>query len=389
LINTSKHTGLKNLFPILVFLIAVTLNCGKIPEKDKKSLQSSKQMQTIKQTRIDQLDGKDIFLFTLTSKNKMIVNLTNYGGIVTSIIVPDKNGRTEDVVLGFDSLSGYMETHPYFGCLVGRYANRIANGKFELDGVTYKLATNNGANHLHGGLSGFDKKIWDARHYYEGEDLCVELSCISPDGEEGYPGGLNVKVIYSLTNNNELKIRYFAESDRPTPVNLTYHGYFNLKGAGNGDILGHELSINADWYTVVNEQLIPTGELRDVAATPMDFRAFKTIGKDLGQLDGGYDHNFALNTTGEIIKAATLKDPSTGRWMEVYTDQPGLQFYGGNFLDGTLTGKNGIKYNQYYGLCLETQHFPDSPNQPGFPNTILRPGEQFKSTTIYKFGASE
>jgi aldose 1-epimerase len=357
--------------------------------ENKKSGQITSQMQTIKQTRIGQLEGKDIFLFTITSGNKMMVSLTNYGGIVTSIIVPDKNGNMEDVVLGFDSLSDYMGTHPYFGCLVGRYANRIASGKFELDGVGYKLATNHGANHLHGGLVGFDKKVWDARHYYEGEEICVELTYFSPNGEEGYPGGLEVKVVYSVSNGNELKIRYFAETDRPTPINLTFHGYFNLKGAGNGDIFDHELLINADRYTVVNEQHIPTGELREVIATPMDFNTLKPVGRDLGQVNGGYDHNFALNTTGEIIKAAILKESSTGRWMEVYTDQPGLQFYGGNFLDGTLTGRNGKKYHQYYGLCLETQHFPDSPNQPGFPNTILRPGELFKSTTVYKFCISE
>jgi aldose 1-epimerase len=345
-------------------------------------------MITIEKRIIGRIDEKDIFLFTLASGNKMMVSLTNYGGIVTSIIVPDKNGKTDDIVLGFDSLAGYTGTHPYFGCLVGRYANRIASGKFDLDGVNYTLARNIGDNHLHGGLSGFDKKVWDAREYHEGDEAGIELTYTSRDGEEGYPGELRVRVIYSISPANELRIRYYAETNKPTPVNLTHHGYFNLGGAGNGDILEHELMINADKYTVVNEQLMPTGELRDVTGTPMDFRRSKPVGRDMGQVEGGYDHNFVLNNGGKFSKAAVLSEPSTGRWMEVYTDQPGIQFYGGNFLDGTLTGKGGKKYYKHYGLCLETQHFPDSPNQPGFPETILRPGEIFSSETVYKFGTT-
>jgi aldose 1-epimerase len=234
--------------------------------------------------------------------------------------------------------------------------------------------------------TGFDKKVWEAREIRLGDEAGVELTYISPDGEEGYPGEMKVRVIYLLTPNKELKIRYAATSNKPTPLNLTHHGYFNLKGAGNGDILDHEMMINADRYNVVNDQLLPTGELRLVTGTPMDFRQPKLIGRDMPQVEGGYDHNFALNTAGKMIKAAVLSESSTGRWMEVYTDQPGMQLYCGNFLDGTITGKNGKAYYKHYALCLETQHFPDSPNHPEFPNTILRPGETFSSETTYKFG---
>ena len=383
--NTS---GLKNIYFLFALLIVLAGSCKGTSDKKTQADNTSKSMITIEKRIIGRIDEKDIFLFTLASGNKMMVSLTNYGGIVTSIIVPDKNGKTDDIVLGFDSLAGYTGTHPYFGCLVGRYANRIASGKFDLDGVNYTLARNIGDNHLHGGLSGFDKKVWDAREYNEGDEAGIELTYTSPDGEEGYPGELRVRVIYSISPANELRIRYYAETNKPTPVNLTHHGYFNLGGAGNGDILEHELMIYADKYTVVNDQLLPTGELRDVTGTPMDFRRTKSVGRDMGQVEGGYDHNFVLNNGGKFSKAAVLSEPSTGRWMEVYTDQPGIQFYGGNFLDGTLTGKGGKKYYKHYGLCLETQHFPDSPNQPGFPETILRPGEIFSSETVYKFGTT-
>jgi len=330
-------------------------------------------------------EGKEIYQFIISGKN-ITVKIINFGGIVTSIRVPDRNGNMEDVVLGFDSLQNYINEHPYFGCLVGRYGNRIAKGRFELDGNSYLLATNNGENHLHGGIKGFDKKIWDAKEYRDGDEAGIELSYTSPDGEEGYPGELRVRVIYTLTPDNELKIRYFAVTDKATPLNLTYHGYFNLKGAGNGDILDQLLMIDADRYTVVNDQLIPTGELRDVTGTPFDFRTLKPIGKDMNSVEGGYDHNFVLNNPGEFRQIAVLKDTISGRKMEVFSDQPGVQFYGGNFLDGSLTGKDGKKYFKHYGLCLETQHFPDSPNHPEFPGTILKPGEEFKSVTVYKFG---
>jgi aldose 1-epimerase len=375
----------------LLLSIFITIAGCDRPNPGKASMpdQSSKPMITIDKTIFGKINDRDIYLFTLNNDGKMIVKITNFGGIVTSIQVPDKNGILGDVVLGFDTLGGYTATHPYFGCLVGRYGNRIAAGKFDLYGVSYILAKNNGNNHLHGGLSGFDKKIWDAKEYRQGDEAGVEISYTSPDGEEGYPGELKVKVIYSITPDNELNIRYFAETSKPTPVNLTYHGYFNLAGAGNGDILGQLLMINADRYTVVNDELIPTGELRDVTGTPFDFRRAKPIGRDMAGVDGGYDHNFVLNGSGNMMKAVILQDTVSGRWMEVYTDQPGVQFYGGNFLDGSLTGKNGKKYYNHYGLCLETQHFPDSPNQPEFPNTILRPGEKYSTETVYKFGVDD
>ncbi|NTV85020.1 MAG: galactose mutarotase [Bacteroidales bacterium] len=345
-------------------------------------------MITINKSLFGQIDGKEIYLYTISSGNDMTVRITNFGGIVTSVMVPDRNGTLDDVVLGFDSIGGYTGVHPYFGCIVGRCANRIAGAKFKLDGKIYQLAKNIGDNHLHGGINGFDKKIWNASEFRQGDEAGIELTCTSPDGEEGYPGNLKVTVIYTLTPNRELKIRYSAETDKPTPINLTHHGYFNLKGAGNGDILDHELMINADRYNVVNDQLLPTGELREVSGTAMDFRKSKFIGRDMALVEGGYDHNFVLNVTGEVVKVAVLREASTGRWMEVHTSQPGMQFYGGNFLDGTITGKKGRPYYKHYGLCLETQHFPDSPNQPSFPNTILRPGETFQSVTIYKFGTT-
>ncbi len=342
----------------------------------------------INETAFGQYEGKEVFLYSLTSKT-MAVKITNFGGIVTSIVVPDREGKMEDVVLGFDRLDQYIAEHPYFGCIAGRYANRIAKGRFVLDGQEYLLATNNGVNHLHGGLKGFDKQVWNAKEYRMGEEAGVELTYTSRDSEEGFPGELWVRVIYSLTPRNELKIQYFAETSRPTPLNLTHHGYFNLKGAGNGDILNLELRIDADRYTVVDETLIPTGELRDVTGTPFDFRQPKPVGRDMALVEGGYDHNFALNNEEKFARVALLNDQSSGRWMEVYTDQPGIQFYGGNFLDGSLTGKGGKVYQKHYGLCLETQHFPDSPNQPGFPNTILKPGEVFESVTVYKFGTDK
>jgi aldose 1-epimerase len=342
-------------------------------------------MITIHKTNFGNFAGKDVFLYTLSSENKMTVRITNYGGIVISVIVPDREGKMDDVVLGFDRLQDYVDVHPYFGCIVGRYANRIAKGKFILDGKAYQLAKNIGDNHLHGGIAGFDKKVWQAREIKEYDEAGIELTYISPDGEEGYPGELTVRVIYTLTPGNELKIRYFAQTDRPTPVNLTHHGYYNLKGAGNGDMLDHELMINADRYTLVNKQAIPTGDLREVDGTPLDFRQPKLIRRDMVLVESGYDHNFVLNTTGELVKAAVVNEASTGRWMEVYTTQPGMQFYGGNYLNN-IKGKNGKIYQKHAGLCLETQFFPDSPNHPEFPDTILRPGEVFNSVTIYKFG---
>jgi aldose 1-epimerase len=342
---------------------------------------------TIDKTIFGRIDGKDILLFTISSIN-MTATITNFGGIVTSLIIPDRNGNPGDIVLGFDNLQAYLDGHPYFGCIVGRCANRIAGAKFELDGRTYLLANNVGNDHLHGGISGFDKKVWEPKEIRQGDEAGIELNYTSPDGEEGYPGELRVRVIYLLTPHRELKISYSAETTKPTPINLTHHSYFNLKGAGNGDMLDHELMINADRYNVISDKLLPTGELKPVAETPMDFRQSKFIGRDMAMVEGGYDHNFCLNTDGTLIKAARLNESSSGRWMEVFTDQPGIQFYGSNFLGNNIIGKNGKTYHNHYAVCLETQHFPDSMHHPEFPNIILRPGEKFRSETIYKFGST-
>ncbi|MFO7905079.1 MAG: aldose epimerase family protein [Pirellulaceae bacterium] len=339
-------------------------------------------------------DGKAVDLYTLTNANGMEVAITTYGGIVVSLTAPDRDDHYADVVLGFDDLDGYLAGHPYFGAIVGRYGNRIAKGKFSIDGKEYTLATNDGENHLHGGDEGFDKKVWRGRGMVGRKGVHLILDYTSPDGEEGYPGTLDVMVVYTLTHDNELKIDYKATTDKATPVNLTNHSYFNLQGQGSGDILGHELMINADRFTPVDETLIPTGELRSVQGTPFDFRKPTAIGArieaDNQQLEfgGGYDHNFVLNREGdELALAARVHEPKTGRMMEVYTKEPGVQLYTGNFLDGSNVGKGGKVYDFRDGFCLETQHFPDSPNKPDFPSTILRPGEEYSTTTVYKFFA--
>ncbi|MCD4729475.1 MAG: galactose mutarotase [Bacteroidales bacterium] len=342
----------------------------------------------INKSSFGHINNKEVYLFTLTNKHGMIVRITNYGGIVTSIIVPDKKGNFDDMVLGYDNLDGYLEETPYFGAIVGRYANRVAKGKLTVDGEEYTLATNNGPNHLHGGIIGFDKVIWDADTFQDEDNLGLELHYISKDGEEGYPGNLDVTVVYILTNYNELKIDYKATTDKATPVNLSHHSYFSLAGTVDRDVLEQVLWIDADKYTVVDETLIPTGELRDVTPS-MDFRSPKKVGNHLTEVEGGYDHNYVLNNDGKYALVATLTDSSSGRIMEVYTSEPGIQFYSGNFLDGTIKGKNDIVYKKHYGLCLETQHFPDSPNQPGFPNTILRVGETYTQQTVYKFGLTK
>ncbi len=330
--------------------------------------------------------GEDTaYLYTLENSNGMQVKITNYGGIVTSVVVPDRDGRLDDVVLGFEELEPYTVNEPYFGCIVGRYANRIALGKFSIGDEEYSLAQNNGINHLHGGIEGFNKKLWDARGKSSADSASIRLKYTSPDGEEGYPGNLRVMVTYSLTNENELIIDYRATTDQATPLNLTHHSYFNLSG-GKENILGHILQLNADKYVVVNENLIPTGELRDVEGTPMDFRTPTGIGKRIDQVEGGYDHTYVLGNTNLQEKVATFHHPPTGRIVEVYTTEPGVQLYTGNFLDGSLTGKNNIVYEKHFGFCLETQHFPDSPNQDSFPDAVLEPGEEFSSTSIYKFG---
>jgi aldose 1-epimerase len=333
-------------------------------------------------------DGTKIDLYTLTNANGMVVKIITYGGIITEFHVPDKNGKMADVVLGFDDLKGYLGTHPYFGAIAGRVANRIAKGRFTLDGKEYKLATNNGPNALHGGEKGFDKRVWKGSP--TGSDVLMIYR--SPDGEEGYPGNLETQVVYHLTDANELQISYRAQTDKATPINLTNHSYFNLAGQGSGDVLGHVMMINADQYTPVDDTLIPTGQIAPVKGTPLDFTTPTPIGARIKQVGGnpaGYDHNFVLRQPrGDLMNpalAARVTEPKTGRVMEVLTTEPGVQFYTGNFLDGTVKGKGGAVYKQYNGFCLETQHFPDSINHPNFPNTVLKPGETYRSTTIYRF----
>lgn len=337
------------------------------------------------------LFGTDsVYQYTLTNKNGLVVKILNYGGTVTDIMTPDKNGKMGDVVLGYESLDGYTQTgNPYFGVLVGRYANRIANAKFTLDGKEYTLAANNNGNTLHGGIKGFDKVIWTVKM---ATDTSLLLSYLSKDGEEGYPGNLSVDVMYSLGDDNSLKIDYVAVTDKATPVNLTNHAYFNLSAGTDSTILDHELMLKADKFTPVNDKLIPTGKIDDVKGTPMDFTTAKKIGRDIAQVPGaapgGYDHNWVLNRNGNDLEMiGSVYHAPSGRYMEVYTTQPGIQFYSGNFLDGTLKNtRGGMKYVQHAGLCLETQHFPDSPNQPSFPTSILKPGETYHHTTVYKFG---
>lgn len=333
--------------------------------------------------------GESVDLYTLRNPSGMEVNITNYGAIVVSIKVPDRSGRPGDVVLGFDTLDGYLARHPFFGAIVGRYGNRIAKGRFTLDGVEYKLATNNGENHLHGGVRGFDKMLWSARELAKGNS--IELRYVSKDGEEGYPGTLTATVTYTLTDKNELRIDYLATTDKTTILNLTNHSYFNLAGQGEGDVLGHMVQLNADRFTPVDAGQIPTGELRAVAGTPFDFRKPHAIGERIEARDEqigtrGYDHNFVLNgKAGTLRPAVRVSEPKSGRVMEVLTTEPGVQFYTGNNLDGSIRGKGGKTYGKRYGFCLETQHYPDSPNKPNFPSVVLRPGKQYRSTTVYKF----
>jgi aldose 1-epimerase len=336
-------------------------------------------------------DGTEISLYTLTNTVGTTMTVTNYGGIIVSLKTEDKNGTFEDVVLGFDSLSSYVKSNPFFGCIVGRYGNRIAKGKFKLDDQTYNLAVNNGENHLHGGLKGFDKAVWGADNYVTPEGAVLKLTYTSKDLEEGYPGNLKTEVVYTLTNDNELKIDYQATTDKKTVVNLTNHTYFNLSGNTKTDILGHTLTLAASKFLPVDKGLIPTGEFKDVKGTPFDFTTPHVIGERIDANDeqlkhaGGYDHCWVFDGNNNTQAVATVHDTVSGRFMEMYTTEPGVQFYTGNFLNGTLTGKYGTVYAKRYGLCLETQHFPDSPNQPSFPTTVLNPGEVYKSHTVYKF----
>jgi aldose 1-epimerase len=334
-------------------------------------------------------DGQEVNLYTLTNTNGIRARIITYGAILVSLEVPDRDGKLADITLGYDTLDGYLTRHPYFGSTVGRYANRIGGASFKLNDVEYKLAANNGPNHLHGGIKGFDKVVWKVEETKANNgEARVKLSYLSKDGEEGYPGNLSCTVTYILTKDDELKINYEAETDKPTVINLTNHSYWNLAGQGNGDILSHELMLNADKYTPVDEGLIPTGEIRNVKDTPMDFTRPMAIGSRIGQVEGGYDHNYVLNGGGGTLAlCAKVYEPTTGRIMEIYTTEPGVQFYTGNFLDGTITGKSGKVYKKHYGFCLETQHFPDSPNKPDFPSVVLNPGDKYNTFTAYKFSA--
>jgi len=366
----------------LIFLVCQHQRGVKTGSQSKGKTQMDVQEQIFGTTS----DGRKVKLYTLTNNSGLKVQIISYGATVVSIEVPDRNGKFDDVVLGYDTLEEYVKGNAYFGATIGRYANRIAKGRFTLNVVEYKLATNNGENHLHGGNKGFDKVIWKGEPFKQKNRVGVKFTYLSKDGEEGYPGNLTCSVVYTLNDQNELKIGYEAVTDKPTPINLTNHTYFNLASQGNGDILSHELMINADRFTPVNEELIPTGEIKSVKDTPMDFTHPMTIGSRINQVKGGgYDHNYVLNSGGgSLALAARVYEPTTGRILEIYTTQPGIQFYTGNFLDG-VSGKRGKIYYKHYGFTLETQHFPDSPNEPNFPSTILKPGEKYKELTVYKF----
>ena len=375
---------------VAITAVGIVAACLTGCESINKSMNGSITKTNFSQTP----SGQAVELYTLRNRNGMEATIMTYGGIVTSLKTPDKNGQLGDVVLGYDHLDSYLKSTPYFGALIGRYGNRIAHGKFSLDGVTYTLATNNVPNALHGGLKGFDKVVWtavEAEVGAHGPEL--ELTYLSKDGEEGYPGNLKVKAEYTLTEDNGLKVKFTATTDKKTVLNLTQHSYFNLRGSG--DILDHSVTINADKFTPVDSTLIPTGELRPVAGTPFDFTTAHKIGERVGMTNdeqikfgGGYDHNWVLNKSHDKLSlAATVHEATSGRTMEVWSTSPGVQFYSGNFLDGTLTGKGGWTYQFRNGLCFEPQHFPDSPNHPAFPTTELKPGETYHNTIIYKFSA--
>jgi aldose 1-epimerase len=377
--------SLRKLYVVMGWLLSALVICG-FGREGKANVKKEDFGKTT--------SGQAVEIYTLTNARGVEIKITTYGGIVTSLKVPDRNGKLDDVVLGFDNLEGYLKGHPYFGCIAGRYANRIAKGRFTLDGKAYQLTVNNGDNHLHGGTTGFDKMVWTAREVKSKNGVGLELTYLSKDGEQGYPGNLTARVTYTLTNANELRIDYFATTDKATVVNLTNHAYFNLAGQGNGDILSHQLQINASRFTPTDETAIPTGVLQAVKGTPFDFTKSEKIGARINQDDEqirigkGYDHNFVLDgKAGTLQPAATVYEPTTGRVLEIWTTEPGIQFYTGNYLDGTLTGKGGKVYQQRYGFCLETQHYPDSPNQPKFPSTALRPGKQYRTTTVLKFSA--
>ena len=335
-------------------------------------------------------DGREVTIYTLNNANKLRARVIDYGAILVSLDVPDREGKLDDITLGFDDLDSYIKRNPLFGAIVGRYANRIENAKFTLDGVEYKLTANAGKNHIHGGRKKrFDKVMWKGRPFKSDKETGVQFSYLSRDGDEGFPGNLNCTVTYTLTNKNELKISYKATTDKPTIINLTNHSYFNLAGAGNGDVLEHKIIINADYFTPADKALIPTGQIHSVKGTPLDFTKPRTIGSRIEQLaqTRGYDHNYVLNgSTGSLALAANVYEPTSGRVMEVYTTEPGMQFYTANGMKA-LKGKSAKLYHRHYGFCLETQHFPDSPNKPNFPSVVLRPGKTYSTETVFKFSA--
>ena len=358
--------------------------CQSAPEKGKEIVV----LENGNKVYYGAIGNDSVYAYTLKNKEGLKAVITNYGGTILELWTPDRNGKSGNVVLGYDSLSGYLQKgNPFFGALIGRYANRLSKGTFTIDGKTYTLALNDHGNTLHGGLKGFDKVIWTVNQV---NDSSLALSYLSRDGEEGFPGNLNVKVVYTLRSGNELVIDYTAMTDMKTPVNLTNHAYFNLSAGRDSTILGHELRINASKFTPVNETLIPTGKLVSVEKSPMDFLKFKPIGKDLDKVKGGYDHNYVIDRKDSgLTIAAEVYEPGSGREMQVKTTQPGIQFYTGNFLNGTLTGNDGKKIVQHGAFCLETQHFPDSPNQPSFPGVILEPGQTFHELTVYRFSVKQ
>ncbi len=376
-------------FALILFQSCETKNKKKPMEGSANVVKDSIQNKVL----FGEVDGQKVYLYTLKNNKGLEVKITNYGGIITSILTPDKNGKFEDIVLGYDSLSGYLnKLTPYFGALIGRYGNRIAKGNFILDGKKYPLVVNNGLNHLHGGTKGFDKVVWNAEGFKTDSAHGLNLTYSSKDMEEGFPGNLTVKVIYSLHNDNSLHIDYEATTDKNTIVNLTNHSYFNLTGNVKRDILDHEVTINADKFLPVDKTLIPTGKLKTVEGTPFDFRKLTPVNKHINDKDeqiafgGGFDHCWVLNKkNNELSHAASVYEPIGGRKMDVYTTEPAIQFYTGNFLDGKISGKNGINYKNRFALCLETEHFPDSPNQPSFPSVVLKKGDIYKTTTIYTF----
>lgn len=381
--DRARNLSANMLVVSLVFLLAMT--ACKTSEKNKND-----ENMKLSEKIVGQFEGRDVKEYTLTNALGMQVKLINYGAIVTSLTAPDRDGKYENIVLGFEKAEQYW-TEPYksnccyLGAIVGRYGNRIDKGLFSVDEEEFSLAINNGPNHLHGGLKGFDKVVWDSKEFKLESGSGVEFSYLSIDGEEGYPGNFKISVKYTLTETNELMIDYDGSIDKKCPVNITHHGYFNLTG-GKSDVLNHQVVIHADRYTVVDDNLIPTGELRPISGTPMDFNQVHTVGERIAIVDGGYDHNYVLSDAiSELRKVIQVTEPVSGRVMDVLTTEPGVQFYSGNFLDGVLTGNGGIQYNKHWGFCLETQHYPDSPNQSTFPSTLLEPGMKYNHKTIYRF----